>query len=236
MYATEDIDRFWSRVAISGDDECWNWTAGKNGVGYGVFYCDTGSGRRAMLSHRFSLGVSLKKDLPRELFVLHSCDNPACVNPHHLRLGTQKENMRDAVIRNRMSKPPLNAHYRKANYIKGEDVWNQSLTEPEVREIWRLHLAGQNNTQISAAVGHPVHVIADVCRGRSWRHLDGAPSLKALRAGGVRRDKLTPADIEAIKAMLAAGRMVKDIAAEFGISTAPISNLKNHGTTWVPKA
>jgi len=209
------------------------WAAGKNGVGYGVFYCDTGTGKKAVLAHRFALGVTLKKDLPRKLFVLHSCDNPSCVNPNHLRLGTQRDNVRDAIIRKRHINPP--PQKGNPNPPKGDAVWNQSLTETKVREIWRLHLSGMNATQISKAVGHPVHVVADACRGRSWQHLAGAPSVKTLRSGGVRRDKLTEEDIANAKAMLLAGMTVKSVATHFGVSTSPISNLKNHGTTWVPK-
>ena len=70
----------------------------------------------------------------------------------------------------------------------GEAVHNQSLTEQQVREIWRLHLAGGLNvTQIADIVGAKKYPVADVARGRSWRHLTGAPSIDALKAGGVRR-------------------------------------------------
>ncbi len=166
-------------------------------------------------------------------YVLHSCDNRICCNPAHLRYGTQRDNVHDAISRQRHVNPP--PPKGNPNPPRGDAVWNQTLTEPEVREVWRLHLSGQNTTQISEAVGHPVHVVADACRGRSWRHLPDAPSIEALKAGGVRRDKLTPEDVETIKGLLANGMMVKSIAALYGVSTAPISNIKNHGTTWLPK-
>ena len=166
-------------------------------------------------------------------YVLHSCDNRLCCNPRHLRYGSQLDNVRDAIARKRHVNPPLPKG--NPNPPKGEAVWNQTLTEAAAREIWRLHFSGQNATQISEAVGHPVHVVYDVCRGRSWQHLPDAPTPAELKRGGVRRDKLTPADIEAIKVLLAQGEPVKAIAAFFNVSTAPISNLKNHGKTWVPK-
>ena len=233
MYNTDDIDRFWTRVAVAGEADCWNWTAGKNGVRYGVFYCDTGGGRRAILAHRFSLGLALKKDLPRELFVLHSCDNPSCVNPKHLRLGTQRDNVRDAIIRKRHVNPPLPKG--NPNPPKGEAVWNAKATEAQIREVWRLHFTGMNATQIAKTVGVSKTTVADACRGKIWRSIEGAPSKEELALGGVPHKKLTPEDIEAIKALLATGMTVKSIAAIYGISTAPISNLKNHGKTWVPK-
>jgi hypothetical protein len=70
---------------------------------------------------------------------------------------------------------------------KGVDSWNAKLNEQTVRRIWELHLAGKNASEIAAAVSHSTAAIYDVCRGRSWRHLPDAPTIEALKAGGVRR-------------------------------------------------
>lgn len=231
MFDHDTQARFWSLVEQRGPNECWPWKAGMNGVGYGVFYP---SPRNGVLATRYACSIPAREIPPRSIYCLHSCDNPICCNPRHLRWGTPTDNVRDAISRKRHRNPPPSKG--NPNPPKGAAVWNQTLTEPEVREIWRLHLSGRNATQISEAVGHPVHVVADACRGRSWRHLPDAPTLAQLKAGGVRRDKLTPQDIEAIKALLAGGATVKSVAARFGVSTAPISNIKNHGTTWVPKS
>ncbi|WP_257556500.1 hypothetical protein [Sphingobium sp. CFD-2] len=83
---------FWSKVDRKGDDECWLWTGAKNDGGYGT------------LSTRKASHVSLEIDgrpRPPKAFALHSCDNPPCVNPKHLRWGSNKENMRDMVKRRR---------------------------------------------------------------------------------------------------------------------------------------
>lgn len=231
---TEDEIRFWSKVDRKSETECWPWMAGRHSAGYGAFSVRMpGGGFLMKPAHQFAALLALGPSDGR--YVLHACDNRICCNPSHLRYGTQRDNVHDAISRERHVNPPRNAHYRKHNAPKGDALWNQSLTETEVREIWRLHLSGQNATQISKSVGHPVHVVVDACRGRSWRHLADAPSIETLRSGGVRRDKLTDEDITNAKAMLAAGMMVKSVAAHFGVSTAPISNLKNYGTTWVPK-
>lgn len=227
-----DVERFWSKVDRKSDDECWPWVAGLHSAGYGAFAVRmAGGGFKTKPAHQVAAHIAFGPAEGR--YVLHSCDNRVCCNPRHLRYGTQHDNVRDAMARNRHVPPPPSKG--NPNPPKGEAVWNQSLTETEAREIWRRHFAGENMSQISAAMGHPVHVINDVCRGRSWQHLPDAPTPAQLKKGGVRRDKLTADDIETIKSLLATGMTVKSIAEVYGVSTAPISNLKNHGKTWVPK-
>lgn len=86
---TTTADRFWAKVDRSGD--CWLWM-GKRIVKYGYF-----NHRRA---HRVAWELT-HGDIPKGLYVLHSCDNPPCVNPAHLRLGTQFDNMADMHDRGR---------------------------------------------------------------------------------------------------------------------------------------
>jgi hypothetical protein len=91
------LDRFWEKVDRRGDDECWNWTAGRNRWGYGKFSPRTPG---HMGAHRFSAMLHFGMfDL--RLLVLHHCDNPACVNPAHLYLGTDADNARDKRVRGR---------------------------------------------------------------------------------------------------------------------------------------
>lgn len=96
----ERIDRFWTKVERGTPDECWTWTAEKHSNGYGIFTDWTG-GRHRFLAHRMALliaGVVVGDQVVR-----HDCDNPPCVNPAHLRTGTQADNIRDAVERGRMN-------------------------------------------------------------------------------------------------------------------------------------
>lgn len=90
-------DRFWSKVDTDGD--CWEWQAAKNPKGYGFF----GLGRRGdghALAHRVAYELTTGS-IPDGLCVLHKCDNPGCVRPDHLWLGTRADNNRDMIGKGR---------------------------------------------------------------------------------------------------------------------------------------
>jgi hypothetical protein len=96
MEITSDvIKRFYEKVRIEGVGDCWEWTAGKS-TGYGVIKVD-GRSRKA---HRVSYLIH-NGELPREMLVCHKCDNPPCVNPAHLFLGTYQDNAQDKVNKGR---------------------------------------------------------------------------------------------------------------------------------------
>lgn len=92
--------RFWKFVEKRGDDDCWPWLGGTNIRGYGRFR--SGGAAEPMIgAHRYSLSLS-GVEVPAGLVVMHSCDNPSCVNPRHLSLGTVRDNTRDAMQKGRM--------------------------------------------------------------------------------------------------------------------------------------
>lgn len=191
----KDIDRFWSKIQVGDKDECWPWIAkSKHPKGYGLFTLSTGkSGGKKIVASRVACTLVNGEAPFPSANTLHSCDNPPCCNPAHLRWGTQKDNVADAIERKRQVNPPNvrdNPEWearRVAAMPKGENNPNAKLTEAIVREIWRLHFEHKNVSQISEATGAPKALVADICRGRTWRNVEGAPSVEELRLGGVRR-------------------------------------------------
>lgn len=90
--------RFWSKIKKT--DGCWEWQGQRNHRGYG----EVSVSRKWVKAHRFSW-ASVNGPIPAGMFVLHHCDNRACVRPEHLFLGTQKDNMRDAKAKGRAYRP-----------------------------------------------------------------------------------------------------------------------------------
>ena len=88
-------------------DYCWLWVGGKGLKGYGRIQ-EGGQGSKHLLSHRVSYEMH-KGDIPSGLVVMHICDNPSCVNPEHLRVGTQSENILDAIKKGRKFLPKATA-------------------------------------------------------------------------------------------------------------------------------
>lgn len=88
------IDRFWTKVDIQSKDKCWEWQAGRDQQGYGIFCAK----RTLYRAHRFS--ASFHHDIKNKV-VCHACDNPSCVNPDHLWVGTQADNMQDMLAKGR---------------------------------------------------------------------------------------------------------------------------------------
>lgn len=111
--------RFWHYVDVKGDDECWEWKAATKDNEYGVFTVDSEN----VYAHRYS--YELENGPLDDEYVLHSCDNPPCVNPRHLSKGDQFDNMRDAA--------------EKGRTASGGGVSWAKLSEDDVAEIRRRY-------------------------------------------------------------------------------------------------
>ena len=93
------LNRFWSKIDIRGDSDCWNWIAAprKKSEGYGAFWFN---GRHEP-AHRMAYIFCKCVDIPNGMVACHKCDNPRCCNPNHLFIGTPIENNNDKVMKNR---------------------------------------------------------------------------------------------------------------------------------------
>lgn len=119
-------ERFWAKVDKRGPDECWPWTGSCSRNGYGRI----GRGRAdegADGAHRVSWELANGRPVPQGLFVRHSCDNPICVNPAHLGIGTPADNTRDSIVRGRAAFLKLleRTHCRHGHELTEENTLRQ---------------------------------------------------------------------------------------------------------------
>lgn len=161
---------FWPKVDKSG--HCWLWTEGTNKAGYGLFGPGVEIGGSA-LAHRVAWEL-VAGPVPDDLFVLHTCDNPACVRNDdagwyevngvlrprrgHLFLGTRGENNKDKVVKGRSA--------------RGETAGHAKLTDAQVVEIRTRHALGNlTYPQLAPDYGVSEGTIGSVVRRHTWKHL-----------------------------------------------------------------
>lgn len=156
MTHEELLEAFWSKVDKRGEDECWNWTAARDKrKGYGLF--GTKKISKSTKAHRISWEL-VHGPAPDGMSVCHHCDNPPCVNPKHLFLGTNYDNVLDKLSKNRQQ--------------KGEDFPSAILTERAVVEVFELNQLGMNNEEIGRVIGVGSTTISHILRGHDWKHVD----------------------------------------------------------------
>lgn len=163
--------RFWAKVDRRGEHECWEWTAGRQPQGYGAFSIATGQGKgKIVRAHRLAYEL-VHGPLPADALVRHACDNPPCVNPAHLVVGSQLENMADAHERNRLaSGDRSSSRLRPDRLPRGERHWNARLSDVQVAEIRARRAAGEKGVALAAEYGVSDSTIALIHRGHRRRH------------------------------------------------------------------
>jgi hypothetical protein len=146
-------ERFWNQVDVGEPGDCWLWK-GKVLGDYGRFYY---KGKR-WYAHRLAWEWTNQQEIPPGMRVLHTCDEPSCVNPAHLQLGTQADNMRQMRERGRST--------------AGERNVNAKITEKQVREIRRIADEGKlEPEEIAPLVGLSVGEVRKVISGERWKHV-----------------------------------------------------------------
>lgn len=148
------VERFLKKVERT--DTCWVWTAGIHKSGYGHFWL----AGTMVYAHRASWLLH-KGPIPDGLDVLHKCDNPKCVRPDHLFLGTHLDNMRDRDKKGRRTAPKGSAH--------GGAV----LTEEVVLGIRARVAVGESRRSVAEEVGVSYSMVCRIVSGKNWTHVGG---------------------------------------------------------------
>ena len=147
-------ERFWRKVETG--DGCWPWLGFCNWYGYGKFQL----AGRSCGAHRIAYAIETGTD-PGEMHVLHHCDNPPCVNPEHLFIGTNADNVRDKTKKGR------------AKGAVGIANTNAKLTDETVRDIRRRARQGEGSFTLARSFGVTPMTIWMVVTRKTWDHVDG---------------------------------------------------------------
>ena len=153
---TELLRQVQKYVLITGGGH-WLWQGATNNMGYGQIRMTD----KAVYVHRAVYATvrgQMPQDLPRSLLIRHTCDLPLCCNPDHLVAGDQRDNMQDAVARQRIA--------------VGEQHGSAKLTAPQVREMRERHAAGSATfAELAQEVGVSKQAVANAVRRKTWRHV-----------------------------------------------------------------
>lgn len=156
MKRTPAIKRFENNVYPEPNTGCWLWTGcvspGK--WGYGVFWVDG----KTIKVHRYSY-IIFKGEIPKGLFVCHSCDQPSCVNPDHLFLGTHQDNMKD-----------MNSKGRGGS-TKGERSRLSRLTTQQVLDIRSMYSDGNSSIKIAKRFSITDRNVMHIVNRETWKHI-----------------------------------------------------------------
>ena len=159
----KDPDSFlWAKVDKSaGDDGCWPYTGSTDRRGYGRpgRAVVRGTETKRYYAHRRSYEIHVGP-IPDGKLIMHTCDNPPCCNPKHLRIGTDAQNNADMR--------------RKGRHAKGDEFPQAKLNADKVREIRQLLAAGKGRNEIAPLFGISANHVSGIKNGRYWAHLDSA--------------------------------------------------------------
>lgn len=149
------VSRFWRMVATGSTDSCWPWLGDQDGHGYGIF---TYHGTRKP-AHEMALSFTIGEKRLDGLDTCHSCDNPICCNPHHLRFGTRQSNVDDMFARGRN--------------LVGEARANSKLTNAAVREMRLRRAMGALQKDLANDYGVSAAYVSEIVNGLTWQDAGG---------------------------------------------------------------
>lgn len=175
MYSKDIISRFHESYQPVPESGCWLWDKATWGRGYGSFFVTKKRPRPWNdKAHRASWVIH-NGPIPDGMHVLHKCDVPCCVNPDHLMLGTNADNINDRLSKN-----------RPKTGVRGESNHLSKLTAQQAKEIHRRLVSGERGTKIAAEFGISTGAVYAIKHGRSWNECcgGGARPEPAIQAAG----------------------------------------------------
>lgn len=203
------IKRFWRKVDAG--EGCWVWNGAMDKAGYGKILKEPGKNQAYFFAHRLSYQIHYG-EFNNEFHVCHKCDNPSCVNPEHLFLGTHQDNMDDMVRKGR----------GKGKALFGEQILWSKLTDEKVETIINSYNSGEKVSVLSKRHGVSINNIYSILKGELWSHIDK----KANYIPGRDYKKITESDVRQIRKIKEeTNKTMTQIAKEFGISLSSVSKI-----------
>ena len=212
-------NRFYSAVMIPNENGCMEWTKCLTSNGYGIMSIN----RKNYSAHRFSYELHYGK-IPKGLKVLHKCDNPKCVAPDHLFLGSQKDNMVDMSSKNR------------AFMKKGNKHPFHKISEESIKEIKKMLFDGSTQKEIAKKFNVTQSTISHISIGRDFKdysftdieikELNEIIALKKKKLIYDTKRKLTDIQVNEIRKMLSKNMTCLSISKLFNVSRSTINNIK----------
>jgi hypothetical protein len=150
--------RFQRFVTAGDPNECWEWRASKNSEGYGQLTFKSKKYR----AHRLAWTLHNGREPKAGLLILHSCDRPSCVNPNHLREGTDHDNMQDCMTRKRHRPVPQ----------PGEAHPRVKLNNQAVRDIRKRVASGESRVALAREYGVTRSRVAQIYLRKGWKHVE----------------------------------------------------------------
>lgn len=154
---TSPSDRFWSQVDRQADNECWRWRGARGSGGrYGAFWL----AGRTVSAHRAAFELS-GGTIPANMVVMHTCDNTLCVNPLHLQIGTQLDNIKDRDQKKRTATGDRASVRQRAK-----------LSKSNVRQIRLLRRMGMSRKLVADKFEICEKHVSAICHKRAWKDVD----------------------------------------------------------------
>lgn len=154
------LERFWSKVEKGSPGECWTWKGQLNGGRPGYQYGKLSVRQKWYGAHRISYFIA-HGELPDNLLVCHHCDNPLCVNPDHLFLGTSSDNTKDMLNKGRAG---YSFHFRR-----GEEHFKAKLTNHDIPVIRKRIANGERCADIAESFNVSRVTIWRIGKGLTWK-------------------------------------------------------------------